>query len=212
MKIFIGAVVVGAVVGAGAGYTVQATRPPTPLPALAGAQPTYPPSNAQSIVLPAGQDDASTLGDLTKALLSVPADATPDAADRAWMSQATAPVLCDTSATCFTDDVTKGVAHSAQTGWKRDDGVIAEISIVQYAPGQAIHAAYEDSPALGSALPLPDGPVAAGYEFTSPSGADEDVAVAAHGDVLVYFWVAAAGHAPDPAIIDDLIVQQMARL
>lgn len=53
------AVVAGAVIGAGAGYGVQAQRPPTPLPPLAQPQPKQPRLSAGATLppLPASQDE-----------------------------------------------------------------------------------------------------------------------------------------------------------
>ncbi|MEZ0064238.1 hypothetical protein ABIA32_000216 [Streptacidiphilus sp. MAP12-20] len=72
------AVVLGAAGGGGVGYAIQAQRPPTPLPPLAGDALHYPSGRAAVPALSAEQDDAArTDGDLTRLLLSAPAGSKP---------------------------------------------------------------------------------------------------------------------------------------
>lgn len=67
------AVVLGVFGGGAAGYAVQESRKPTPLPPLTVAQPRYPAARAAVPALPPDQDDmVRTDGDLTKLLLPTP--------------------------------------------------------------------------------------------------------------------------------------------
>jgi hypothetical protein len=73
------AVVLGVLGGAGAGYAVQQHRAPTPLPPLAGTQPSYPAGHSTGLALTAAEDDmVKTDGDLTKLLVPAPAKAKAD--------------------------------------------------------------------------------------------------------------------------------------
>ena len=73
------AVVLGVLGGAGVGYAVQQHRAPTPLPPLAGTQPSYPAGHSTALALTAAEDDmVKTDGDLTKLLVPAPAKAQAD--------------------------------------------------------------------------------------------------------------------------------------
>jgi len=219
-KLFTGALVLGVIGGVAAGYTIQALRKPTPLPALSVTQPVYPVSSiyvgVQPSALPAGSDDATVVnGDLTKLLLPTPAGATIPFYDHGWMELASEASLCDDPGSCFTSNVTEGVARIADTSWKRGDGTYVEIRIFQYQPGDSdsVDKAYTNFPAAGhSTLTMPAGVTASGYEYKDSDGANDDHAVAVHGSLAVYFWVTSTARVPDPSIINDLITRQMARL
>lgn len=217
--LFTGAVVLGLLGGASAGYTVQALRTPTPLPPLSVAQPLYPLSpiydGVRAAGLPASQDDATVVdGDLTKLLLPTPAGAT-TTIDHTWMDLLGEADTCDDTASCFDTDLHDGVARIADTAWRRGDGLFEEIRIFQYLPGRSSYADRGISDMLaggGTKLRMPDGIAAAGHESFDSHDEYDDHAVAVHGDLAVYFWVTSRTHAPDPSIINDLITRQMARL
>lgn len=218
-RLFTGALVLGVVGGVVAGYTIQALRKPTPLPAFSATQPVYPASQiyvgVQPPSLPAGSDDATTVnGDLTKLLLPTPSGAVADN-DHVWMGLADESNTCDDAGGCFTTDVDNGVARIADTSWKRSDGTFVEIRIFQYQPGNSdwVGKNYIDFPDTSRpALNLPAGVTAAGFEFKDSDGANDDHAIAVHGSLAVYFWVTSTTRLPDPSIINDLITRQMARL
>jgi hypothetical protein len=219
-RLFAGALVLGLVGGVVAGYTVQALRKPTPLPALRVTQPVYPVSpiyvGVQPPALPASSDDATIVnGDLTKLLLPTPSGATVDGIDHGWMELANEASTCDNPGGCFSTDVIDGVARIADTSWKRGDGNVVEIRIFQYVPGYSVWVdkAYTDySTTSHTTLKLPAGIPAAGYEYKDSQGENDDHAVAVHGNLAVYFWVTSSAHVPDPSIISNVITQQMARL
>lgn len=215
-SLFAAAVALGVVGGAAAGYTIQALRKPTPLPPLAVAQPVYPRSpiydGTRPPALPASQDDATIVnGDLTKLLLPTPAGATAAFYDHEWMELSADAADC---ASCFADNLSGRLVRIAATNWNRKDGLFVEIRIYQYRPGSSgqVATALAQARSRPNALALPEGISAAGSQSVDAGGDDEDFAIAAHGDLAVYFWVTASGHAPDPSIINDLIKQQMARL
>lgn len=214
-----GAVVLGVLGGVASGYTIQALRKPTALPPLAVAQPRYPQSavydGTQPSALPASQDDATTVnGDLTKLLLPTPTGATTGFVDHEWMGLSQDASGCSLPVKCFTADLSARLARIAATAWTRSDGLFVEIRIYQYLPGSSGQVTTElaQERSRKNALALPEGAPAAGYEFVESGGDNTDFAVAAHGDLAVYFWVSSSSVVPDPSIIGNLITQQMARL
>lgn len=220
--LFAGALVLGVLGGVGTGYAVQSGRPATPLPPLTETQPEYaPPGLYQGFApaaLPASQDDATlTEGDLTKLLLPIPAGAHQD--NDLWNDQmidvAQEAELCDDPADCFTQHYSAGVVAIADTGWRMNNGDGVEIRIYRFAPGSADNGRtwVGDSVTTGTPITLPDDIDVNGGEFSN-NGDPTDFAEAAHGDLVVSFWVWTSGgsHKPDPSIIDGLITDQMGRL
>lgn len=219
-RLYAAAIALGLVGGVVGGYTIQALRKPTPLPPLSVAQPVY----ARSAIyagtrppgLPASQDDATVVnGDLTKLLLPTPAGASASFLDHSWMSLESEAETCDDAASCFSTNMHDGVVRIADTSWKRSDGLYVEIRIFQHRPGDTVYADSQIAEMGGknyTKLRMPDGIAAAGYEYTDSDSANDDHAVAVHGDLAVFFWVTSATRVPDPSVIDDLIKQQMARL
>ena len=215
------AVVLGVLGGVATGYVVQWTRPPTPLSPLAGSQPAYKPVGVyQGIapaMLPASQDDATlTDGDLTKLLLPVPSGASTD--DSVWVDQLIDPeedaALCTTNqASCLTYDYNQGVDSIADTNWTQN-GFHVEIRIYRMAPGESASVLSWTSSDTGAAnqIPMPAGIDASGDEFRDSYGDNDDNAYAAHGDLVVEFWVSSLTKTPNPSLIDGLITQQMGRL
>jgi hypothetical protein len=221
VDLYAGALLLAIVGGAAIGYTIQALRPPTPLPPPGVAQPAYPPTQVYSGVrppaLPAAQDDATVVeGDLTKLLLPTPSGATVPgwAYDHSWQDITGAALYSPLNAVgLYQAYIREGVLRVADTGWRQND-IDVEIQIIQYAPGESDNAAraesYGNSP--GTSIAMPPGVKALGSEYKDTSGVNTDYAVAVHGDLEVVFYVNDAAAVPDPALIDDLITQQMARL
>jgi hypothetical protein len=222
-KLFAGALVLGVLGGVGTGYGVQSSRPPTPLPPLAGTQPHYRPGGVYQGVapsaLPASQDDATrTEGDLTKLLLSKPAGASD--ADSTWVDQmidvAQDAYLCNgDQSKCYMSDYADGVEAIADTEWTTSDGFFVEIRMFRFKPGSSGSAhtwESDDTEAVSNQIPLPDGIEASGGEFLDSYGENDDHVEAVHGDILVSFWVSSPTKMPNPSLIDGLITQQMARL
>lgn len=224
-RLFTAALAIGVLGGVGAGYAVQSSRPPTPLPPLTATQPKYAPVGVyQGIappMLPASQDDASiTEGDLTSLLLPEPAGASTE--NSIWIDQMIGvegdASLCDDQAACFTNELGEGVVAVADTNWTTGNGYSVEIRMFRYAAGDSAGADQmmsdlgDDQGSGTNSIPMPTGIDATGYEYYDSYHANDDHAAAVHGDIVVLFWVTSTTKVPNPSIIDGLIKQQMGRL
>lgn len=222
-KLFAGALALGVLGGVGTGYAIQASRPATPLPPLAGTQPKYAPSGVyQGIApaaLPASQDDATrTDGDLTKLLLPKPSGASDT--DSTWTDQmidvAQDAFLCDNDQSqCYVTDYDDGVEAVADTEWTTSDGFFVEIRMFRFRPGESTsaHNWEQDGSGSGStSIPTPTGIEASGDEYRDSYGDNADHIYAEHGDILISCWVSSPSKIPNPALIDSVVTQQMARL
>ena len=218
--LFGAAVVAGVIGGVGTGYAVQATRPATPLPPLSQTQPQYAPAavyqGVAPAMLPGTQDDAAlTDGDLTKLLLPTPSGAT--ANPSGWLDQSIDAEqeadLCTIGAvSCFTSHYNEGVISIADTSWVQN-GFNVEIRIYRFAAGKTTQArGWVQSDSNATAISAPTGIDATAYEYVDKWGANDDTAIAVHGDLVVDFWVTSQSAVPNPSIIDNLITQQMGRL
>jgi hypothetical protein len=218
--LFGAAVAIGVIGGVGTGYAIQAARPATPLPPLSQTQPQYAPAGVYQglapAMLPAAQDDAAlTDGDLTKLLLPMPSGAT--ANPSGWLDQTIDAEqeadLCTVGAvSCFTAHYNEGVVSIADTSWVQN-GFDVEIRIYRFAAGKSAQARnWAENASTGTAVPVPSGINGTAYEYVDKWGADDDTAIAVHGDLVIDFWVTSRTTVPNPSIIDNLITQQMGRL
>lgn len=141
------ALVLGTLVGGGVGYAVQAQRPPTPLPPLQVARPSYPAETVDPAALTAEQPGPLAIdGDLTKLLVSAPEGSTPwaDYPDKpSWISIGEVAERSGRSAAMFKDLASNGFRRAAEVDWKKDD-VRYRVQLVQYT---ADHADNAKSPA-----------------------------------------------------------------
>ncbi|WP_224285663.1 hypothetical protein, partial [Streptomyces sp. LS1784] len=129
------ALVLGALAGGGVGYAVQAQRPPTPLPPLQVAHPSYPADTVDPAALAAEQPKPLSIdGDLTKLLISAPEGSTPwgDYPDKpSWISIGELAEESGKTATRFKDLASHGFRRAAEVDWKQD-GVRYRVQLVQY--------------------------------------------------------------------------------
>lgn len=215
------AVVLGVLGGLGAGYEIQSARPPTPLPALLPAAPTYGPVGVYAGIapspLPSSQDDLTvTDGDLTKLLLPTPAGASIDGAwDHQWIDVMDESELCysESQQKCFSDKIKDGVRALADTGWTTSSGYYEEIRIFRFAPSYDTLSFLQDIPSYGTPIDTPPQLDASAVSYTDLEDGDYlDYGAASHGDIVVEFWVSSSKRAPSTSLINSLMTQQMARL
>lgn len=134
------ALVLGTLVGGGVGYAVQAQRPPTPLPPLQVAHPSYPADTVDPAALAAEQPKPLAIdGDLTKLLVSAPEGSTPwgDFPDKpAWISIGELAEESGNEAKVFKELASSGFRRAAEVAWKTGD-VRYRVTLIQYTADHA---------------------------------------------------------------------------
>ncbi|MEU1290513.1 hypothetical protein [Kitasatospora sp. NPDC005856] len=134
------ALVLGVLAGGGVGYAVQAQRPPTPLPPLQVARPSYPADTVDPAALAAEQPKPLAIdGDLTKLLITAPEGSTPwaDFPDKpSWISIGELAEENGRAAEAFKSLASRGFRRAAEVNWKKD-GVFYRVKLVQYAADHA---------------------------------------------------------------------------
>ncbi|MFJ6621382.1 hypothetical protein ACIQOW_27890 [Kitasatospora sp. NPDC091335] len=134
------ALVLGTLAGGGVGYAVQAQRPPTPLPPLQAARPSYPAETVDAAALAAEQPKPLAIdGDLTKLLISAPEGSTSweDYPDKpSWISIGELAEQSGRAAERFKDLASTGFRRAAAVDWKKDD-VKYRVQLVQYTADHA---------------------------------------------------------------------------
>ncbi|MFG3224030.1 hypothetical protein ACGF07_04495 [Kitasatospora sp. NPDC048194] len=134
------ALVLGALAGVGVGYAVQAQRPPTPLPGLQVARPSYPARTVDAAAFAAEQPAPLAIdGDLTKLLVSAPEGSGPwsDFPDKpSWMSAGDLAEHSGRPDVTFKSLNASGFRRAAEVDWKKDD-IRYRVLLTQYAPDHA---------------------------------------------------------------------------
>ncbi|MFD7728936.1 hypothetical protein ACFV6F_00920 [Kitasatospora phosalacinea] len=140
--LFLAAVLAGPVVGAGVGYAIQASRPPTPLPVIAAPKLSYPAERVDAKALAAaGPQPLDIDGDLRALLIERPAgseDRTGGDGD-GWLSPADMAENYGDSAHEFTSMLSEGFRRAASVSWESGDDLY-RVSLVQYAPEATLKA------------------------------------------------------------------------
>ncbi|MFE9399745.1 hypothetical protein [Streptomyces flavidovirens] len=143
------AAVLGIVGGTATGYTVQAERPPTPLPALAQTGLAYPakalPEGKEPEPLSAKDDRrVRTDGDLRKLLVSKPAGAR--VSDEEWVKDGRADLTSyaldfDSEGYMFGELAAWDFRRFAGTAWEQDANRWVSVRLVQFGAGPVAGAA-----------------------------------------------------------------------
>ncbi|MER7765807.1 hypothetical protein [Kitasatospora sp. NPDC096140] len=148
------ALVLGTLAGGGVGYAVQAQRPPTPLPPLQVARPSYPAGTVDPAALAAEQPAPLAIdGDLTKLLITAPEGSVPwgDYPDKpSWTSIGEIAEHSGNAAFAFRDLASRGFRRAAEVDWKKDD-VRYRVALIQYTADHA------DEAKSASWVPFADG-------------------------------------------------------
>jgi hypothetical protein len=225
-----GAVVLGVAGGGGIGYAIQAQRPATPLPPLAGSALHYPLAHATAAPapLPANQDDAvRTDGDLTALLLPAPSGSkpweqpnTPDG----WLSAASYAQGYVHPDDEFRYLLHNGFRRAAEADWYQGD-ISFQLVLVQFQKqneGNAVSAltdelGYAKTYCGGDAVPVPDtenGAVFAGTTSHSDAGGGtyyQGRGFARHGDIVVEVYVDGGSRIPAQSVM-SVLQSQLERL
>ncbi|MEY9870752.1 hypothetical protein ABH931_000206 [Streptacidiphilus sp. MAP12-33] len=225
-----GAVVLGALGGGGIGYAIQAQRPPTPLPPLAGDALHYPLAHATAspAPLPADQDDAvRTDGDLPSLLVSAPAGSRPweqpDTPD-GWLSPAAFALQYKEPATEFRWLLQDGFRRAAEAEWMQGD-TSYQIVLLQFQKQDEANATKEVSDQEGYAktscggdgVAVPgteNGQAFAGTTGHSDGGGNtyyQGRGFARHGDIVVEVYVAGGSQISSQSVM-SVLQNQLERL
>nr|BEK63629.1 hypothetical protein KPHV_08560 [Kitasatospora purpeofusca] len=217
--LLVSGLVLGTVAGGGVGYAIQAKRPPTPLPPVQVALPSYPAGALDPVVAAAAVPTPLAIdGDLRKLLLTAPSGSTPwgDYPDTpSWITAGELAEHEGRTAAVFKQLNTRGFRRAVEIDWKQGD-LKVRVSLIQYTADRSAEAAART---LGRTLE-PFAPGAnGGYEVDSRAsywaettetfyGAD---AVAQRGTVVMEVKV--FGTRPvSPEVVKDLAKRQWERL
>ncbi|MFJ3787991.1 hypothetical protein [Kitasatospora sp. NPDC090091] len=141
--LLVSGLLLGAVVGGAVGYAVQAGRPPTPLPPIQVALPSYPAAVVDpSAAAAAAPKPLAVDGDLRKLLVSAPAGATawadyPDTPT--WITVGELAERSGRSAEVFKTLNAKEFRRAVEVDWKQD-GLKVRISLIQFSADRAAEA------------------------------------------------------------------------
>ncbi|MQS13088.1 hypothetical protein F7Q99_12525 [Streptomyces kaniharaensis] len=211
--------VLGALVGGGIGYAIQAHRPPTPLPPLQVARPSYPAGAVDPTAFAADQPRPLAIdGDLQKLLVTAPDGSIPwgDYPDKpSWLSVGEIAERRGDSTREFKDLNSRGFRRAVEVDWKKDD-VKYRVTLVQFTPDRASEAKVRAS--LYHLQPFADG-ANGGYKIEDePRHWAESTEQYYYGHALaqrgtVVMEVEAFGTKPvNPDVVKDIAKQQWERL
>ncbi|MGW3040969.1 hypothetical protein ACWC9T_13220 [Kitasatospora sp. NPDC001159] len=131
------ALVLGALAGGGVGYAIQAQRPPTPLPKLQVAHPSYPAQVVDPTAFAAEQPAPPAIdGDLRKLLISAPEGSGPwgELPDKpSWMSAGDLAEHGSRPEAEFKGLISSGFRRAVEVDWKKDD-IRYRVLLTQYTP------------------------------------------------------------------------------
>ncbi|MFJ6136983.1 hypothetical protein [Kitasatospora sp. NPDC092286] len=141
--LLVSALLLGTVVGGAVGYAIQANRPPTPLPPIQVALPSYPAEAADPAAVAAEAPKALAIdGDLRKLLMTAPDGSTAwaDYPDRpSWITVGELAGHSGSSASLFKALNSKDFRRAVEVDWKKDD-LKVRVTLIQYAADRAAEA------------------------------------------------------------------------
>ncbi|MFF7453374.1 hypothetical protein [Kitasatospora sp. NPDC008115] len=215
--LLVSGLVLGTAAGGGIGYAIQAGRPPTPLPPVQVALPTYPSEVLATAVAAASAPSPLAIdGDLRKLLITAPSGSKPvdDFPEKpSWITVGELAEQSTGSVSAFNRLNNSGFRRAAQVGWLQGD-LAVYVSLTQYGADNANSAAVKWS-GLMPFSPEANG----GYQVdNSPSQSAKGtgrhyygLAVAQRGTVQMEIEV--YGTKPvDAEVVKDLGKQQWERL
>ncbi|MET9615319.1 hypothetical protein [Kitasatospora indigofera] len=216
------ALVLGLLLGGGAGYVIQAGRPPTPLPPLQVALPSYPAAVLDAAAAAeAAPKPLAIDGDLRKLVLERPGgtEAWGDNPDvPSWITVGELAERTGEAKRTFADFNRDGFRRAAGVDWKQG-GTRYRVTLLQYGPDDADRALVEARGMHGAAATKFADGVNGGYQVESePENWAESTekyyygsAVARRGTVVMEIEVFAP-QPVDAAALKDLAKKQWERL
>ena len=213
------AVVLGVVGGAGAGYAVQANRPPTPLPPLVAVRPHYPAERLDAKAAAAAEPAPLAIdGDLRKLLIAKPKGAKEwdfMPAQDGWMPIDDMALMRGDPAQVFEDLLRTGFRRAAMVSWREED-VHVRVRLIQYRVDKAatVINAVKDARQCGiwdqpcTIRPIPgtnSGVAYVALKSQTYTNSDEryflGIAAARRGDVLMWIEI----HSPKKVALSHLM-------
>ncbi|MER5349364.1 hypothetical protein ABT093_03390 [Kitasatospora sp. NPDC002551] len=141
--LLVSGLVLGTAAGGGIGYAVQAGRPPTPLPPLQVALPTYPAEVLNPAVAAAAAPSPLAIdGDLRKLLITAPSGskAWDDSPDKpSWITVGELAEQRGDSGNAFKNLNTSGFRRAVEVGWEQG-GLKVRVTLLQYTADDVAHA------------------------------------------------------------------------
>ncbi|MCX5211591.1 hypothetical protein OG689_20245 [Kitasatospora sp. NBC_00240] len=216
------ALVLGVLLGGGAGYGIQAGRPPTPLPPLQVALPSYPAAVLDAAAAAeAAPKPLAIDGDLRKLVMERPGgtEAWGDNPDvPSWITVGELAERTGNAKRTFADFNRDGFRRAAGVDWKQG-GTRYRVTLLQYGPDDADRALAEARSMNGAAVTKFADGVNGGYQVESePENWAESTekyyygsAVARRGTVVMEIEVFAP-QSVDAAALKDLAKKQWERL
>ncbi|MER6400292.1 hypothetical protein ABT263_30260 [Kitasatospora sp. NPDC001603] len=209
----------GTLLGGAVGYAVQANRPPTPLPPIQVARPSYPAEVVDpAAVAAAAPRPPAVDGDLRKLLVTAPAGSTawadfPDTPS--WITIGELAEHTGRSAEAFRALNVAEFRRAVEVDWKKDD-LKVRVSLIQYGPDHAASAKY--AAAAYRLQPFADDANGGFHVDSEPSHWAESTeqyylgtALAQRGTLVMK--VEAFGTRPvNPDVVKDIAKQQWERL
>ncbi|GAA4858829.1 hypothetical protein [Kitasatospora terrestris] len=223
-RLLLAAALLGPVVGAGVGYAVQASRPATPLPALAAVKLAYPAERVDPKALAAAAPQPLNIdGDLRDLLLKRP-DGTQDWDDTgargSWQDAAEYAESFGDSRATFSRLLDKGFRRSAVIGWKSGETKY-RIRLIQYrsdSASAAISWDYSGASGENEVGKIPGNPQSTLVIDTKPDHYADSTeqfyygeAIARKGDLIMEIEVFAPSKV-DRAQLEDIAKRQWERI
>ncbi|MER7701492.1 hypothetical protein ABTX81_01130 [Kitasatospora sp. NPDC097605] len=218
--LLVSGLVLGTAAGGGIGYAVQAGRPPTPLPPIQVALPTYPSEVLDPAVAAASAPTPLAIdGDLRKLLITAPSGSKPwdDYPETpSWITVGERAEQSGNTVNAFKNLNETGFRRAVEVDWKQSD-LLVRVSLVQYSADFADEA--DRTTFIKAALkPFADEANGGYMVDDEPSYWAETtekfylgVAYAQRGTVLMEIKV--FGTRPvDPEVVKDLAKKQWERL
>ncbi|MFF1908657.1 hypothetical protein [Kitasatospora sp. NPDC058218] len=141
--LLVSGLVLGTVIGGAVGFAVQANRPPTPLPPIQVAPPSYPAEVVDPVaVAEAAPKPPAVDGDLRKLLMTAPTGGTawadyPDTPT--WITVGELAERSGRSAETFRSLNSTEFRRAVEVNWKKDD-LKVRVTLIQYAADRAAEA------------------------------------------------------------------------